>query len=132
MNRKRQSGITLTGLIMSCIVLGGAALTGMKLWPIYNEKFKVDVGMDKLAALPEGARMNKLALANALQKQFDVQDVDSLKESDVRKILKVGPIKGQPGKYASFTYEIRRPFFANLDVVMNYDKTVRLAGDKTD
>ncbi|MCB1749255.1 MAG: DUF4845 domain-containing protein [Gammaproteobacteria bacterium] len=132
MNRKRQSGLTLTGLIMSCIVIGGGALTGMKLWPIYNEKFKVDVGMDKLAAIPEGSRMNKLALAKELQKQFDVQDVDSLTEAQVRKILQVGTIKGQPGKYATFSYEIRRPFFGHLDIVMNYDKTVQLAGGKTD
>ena len=52
--------------------------------------------------------------------------------AQVRKILQVGTIKGQPGKYATFSYEIRRPFFGHLDIVMNYDKTVQLAGGKTD
>ena len=129
---RKQRGITLTGMIMGCIVLGGAALLFMKLWPVYNEKFKVDLAMDKLATHPEGARLTKLAASKELMKQFDVNDVDTFSEVELRRTLEVKPKKGSHNKLASLKYEIRAPLFGDLDVVMKYDKTVELGGVKTD
>ena len=73
--RREQTGITLSGMIMGCIVLGILALGTMKLWPVYNEKFKVDLAMDRLATAPEGNRLGRTSMAKLLQKQFDV-DLD--------------------------------------------------------
>lgn len=127
-----QSGITLSGLIMASVVFGTLAVTGMKLWPIYNEKFKVDLAMDKLATLPEGSRMTKVSAARAIERQFDVQDVDTIDFPRLMKILEVTQIKGSPNKLATLRYEIRAPFFSNLDIVMNYAKTVELGTATTD
>lgn len=133
MNPKRkQTGLTLSGLIVACVVVGGAALFVMKLWPVYNEKMKVDMAMDKLASLPEGERMGRTSLARALQDQFDVQDVDSIDHRKLPKMLEVSREKGKKGKFVRLAYEIRAPFFSNLDIVMNYDKTVQLAPSATD
>lgn len=128
--RHKQLGVTLTGLITACIVLGGAALVGMKLWPIYNEKLKVDTAMQKLASSPEGSRMNTRAMAVVLQKQFDVNDVEPVDPRKLPKYLTV--VKRKNLKEVTFAYEIRRPFFSNLDIVMNYAKTVELSSGKTD
>lgn len=132
MQKNGQYGITLSGFIVAAILFGGAAITVMKLWPVYNEKMKVDMAMDKLAAMPEGARMNKLAAARALERQFDVQDVDSLDFKTLMKYLEVYQEKGTRSKLASLVYEIRAPFFSNLDIVMNYEKTVELGSVTTD
>lgn len=126
-----QRGMTLTGLIMGCIALGGAALVGMKLWPVYNEKMKVDMAMDKLAGAPEGARMTTRGMAKLLQKQFDVNDVDSIDERRLPKLLKVERLKGK-GKEVTLAYEIRSEFFSNLDIVMNYNKSVQLGEPTSD
>ena len=132
MRMSTQSGITLTGLIMASVVFGSLAVTVMKLWPIYNEKFKVDLAMDKLATMPEGARMTKVAAARAIERQFDVQDVDTIDFQRLMKILEVTQKKGSPNKLATLRYEIRAPFFSNLDVVMNYAKTVELGAATSD
>ena len=127
-----QRGITLTGLIMGCIVIGGASLLGMKLWPVYNEKMKVDLAMEKLASAPEGARLSTRGMANVLQKQFDVNDVDAIPERQLPKMLKVERLKGGKGKDVTLAYEIRAPLFSNLDVIMNYSKTVTLGAATTE
>ncbi len=82
MTRKKQRGVTLSGLIMACIVLGVAALLVMRLWPIYNEKMKVDQAMDKLASNPDAARMTKPEIVQAIMRQFDVSDVDRFNQRD--------------------------------------------------
>ena len=131
-SRCKQRGITLTGLLAASVVFGTIALTGMKLWPVYNEKFKVDMAMDKLAAAPEGARLTKVAAARVLERQFDVQDVDTIDFNKLMKILDVKQKKSSPNKLATLAYEIRAPFFSNLDIVMKYEKTVELGAPSSD
>ena len=130
--RHKQLGITLSGLIMGCVVLGGCALVAMKLFPLYNQKMKVDLAMEKLASTPEAGRMGTRSMAKVLQKQFDVNDVEFVKFSKLHKLLKVTPKKGSNPKTVNLSYEIRGPLFAELDVVLKYDKTVALGGTKTD
>ena len=116
----RQLGITLSGFIMALIVLGTLALFGMRLWPLYSEKMKVDQAMDHLAANPSAARMGKPEIVQAIMRQFDVSDVERFDTPGLSKVVTVGKKKGTAIKVVMMAYEIRTPFFSNLDVVMNY------------
>jgi hypothetical protein len=127
----KQRGITLSGMIMGCIILGVVALIGMKLWPVYNEKFKVDVAMDKLASSPEGVRLGRVAMARILEKQFDVNGLDTIDPRKLPKMLKVDRIKGG-GKQVTLAYEIRGQLFGDLDAALNYSKTIQFGVAKTD
>lgn len=130
--RHKQNGITLSGLIMGCIVLGSLALVGMKLWPVYNEKFKVDIAMDKLASTPEGNRMGRRSMAKVLQKQFDINDVAPVPEAQLAKKLQLSKKKGSKNKLVTLEYEIRSPLTEELDVVLKYNKTVEMGAEQTD
>lgn len=131
-NLGKQRGITLSGLIFGCVVLGTVALVLMKLWPLYNEKLKVDQAMEKLAANPEAARMSKTAMVNAIMRQFDVNDVDSFDTKRLTKTLQVGRKKGTKTKVVSMKYEIRGPLFGDLDVILKYNKAIEFAPPRTD
>ncbi len=128
---RKQRGITLSGMIAACVVLGAVALVGMKLWPVYNEKFKVDLAMDKLASTPEGSRMSKVAMSKVLEKQFDVNGVTSIHPHKLPKMLKVDRVKGG-GKQVTLAYEIRGQLFGDLDAALNYSKTIQFGQQKTD
>ncbi len=133
MNSKRyQQGVTLSGLIMGCIVLGCAALLVMKLWPLYNEQMKVDQAMEHLGANPDAARMTKPEIVQALMRQFDVSDVDRFDTPGLTKVVTVGKKKGTNDKVVIMEYEIRTPLFGNLDVVMNYRNVKEFGPVKTD
>jgi len=127
-----QRGITLSGLIMGCIVIGGAALLFMKLWPVYNEKFKVDQAMAKLGSSPEGFRLTKPEMVRIVMTQFDVSDVDTFNRERLTKLLQVGRKKNSPNKVVLLAYEIRAPLFGDLDVVLKYRYSVEFAPPKTD
>lgn len=131
-SKRRQRGITLSGLITACIVLGGVALLAMKLWPVYNEKMKVDQAMDHLAANPDAGRMGKAEVVQALMRQFDVSDVDRFDTPGLTKVVTVGKKKGTNNKVVMIEYEIRAPLFSNLDVIMNYRNVKEFGPVKTD
>ena len=130
--RRNQQGISLSGLIMACILLGTLAFLFMKMFPIYNEKIKVDQTMDGLSNNPDGARMTKREMVKAIMRQFDVNDIDSFDTPRLTKTLQVGRKKGSKAKVITLAYEIRGPLFSNLDIVMNYNKVIEFAPPKTD
>ena len=131
-SKRRQQGITLSGLIMGCVVLGCASLLVMKLWPIYNEKMKVDQAMEHLGSNPDAARMTKQEVVQALMRQFDVSDVDRFDTPGLTKVVTVGKKKGTNEKVVIMEYEIRAPLFDNLDVIMNYRNVKEFGPVKTD
>lgn len=120
-----QAGVALSGLLFWCVVLGMVAVTGMRLFPLYNEKVKVDMAMTQVGELATGDS-SKVELSSALLKQFEVSDVDRWSEPELLKLLKVGRLPNDPARSMSLTYEIRAPFFGALDIVLRYHKIVPL------
>lgn len=130
--QRRQLGVSLSGLIVACVVLGACALMLMKLWPLFNEKMKVDQAMDRLATNPDGARMTKEQTVNAIMRQFDVNDVDRFDTPGLAKVVTMGKRKGSENKVIIIAYEIRTPFISNIELVMNYNKAIEFGKPKTD
>ena len=117
---RRQLGITLSGLIIGLIVIGGVAVILMKLWPLYNEKLKADQAMAYLEASPTAPSMGKADIVRTLMRQFDISDIDHFDTPGLAKVVTVGRKKGTSIKVVILEYEIRTSFFGNLDLIMNY------------
>ncbi len=133
MSRKYpQAGVTLSGLIYVCIILGIAAVTAMKLFPLYNEKTKVDFSLEKVASQRESAKMSKSEIVRLIMRQFEVSEVRRWSTSEFAKVLKIEKLKGGRGKVMKLQYEVRGPFFGELDVVLKYDRTLKLGEPVTD
>ncbi|MFT4562499.1 MAG: hypothetical protein ACI9BW_002245 [Gammaproteobacteria bacterium] len=127
MKRRHSSGaITVSGLIYTCVIFGMVAVTGMKLFPLYNERIKVDLALEKVAGQAESARMSKRQISKLIMRQFEVSEVRRWGEVEFEKLLKVKKMKSGKGKVMSLDYEIRGPLFAELDVVLNYSKSLKL------
>lgn len=129
MNSKRgQRGITLSGLIYICIILGVVALIGMRLFPLYNEKMKVDMALDNVAHDPSIGRMNKAEIVREIMKNFEISDVDRWTTQEFTRLLDIQPKKGEDKRTVILEYEIRGELCCQLDVVLNYSKSFDIAG----
>ena len=126
-----QRGVSLSGLIFWCALLGGAALVAMKLFPLYNEKMKVDFALEKVAGDPEAGNWTKPDLAKAVMKQFEVSDVDRWTLAEFTRLLDVERTTNG-GRTLSLSYEIRGPLFGQLDIVLNYDRALELPRGTTE
>lgn len=121
-----QRGVSLTGLIFWCVLLGGVAVIGMKLFPLYNEKMKVDFAFEKVLSEPGIGTWSKPEIVKGIMKQFEVSDVDRWGTAEFSKLLQIEPPRDGRGRMMSLYYEIRGPLCCQLDVVLNYEKEAEL------
>ena len=128
----RQQGITLSGFIYVSIIVGIIAVVGMKLFPLYNEKMKVDMALKNVAEQAEAATLPKSKIVDLVSRQFEVSEVRRWSQREFSKVLKIQRAAGGKGKTMNLNYEIRGPFFGPLDVVLNYDNTLPLGKKSTD
>ena len=87
----------MSGLLFWCVLLGGAALIGMKLFPLYNEKMKVDFAFEEVLRETNVGNWTKADLVKAMMKQFEVSDVDRWSTPEFTKLLQVVPSPGGKG-----------------------------------
>lgn len=125
--KKRQAGVTLSGLLFWSTMIGGAALVGMKLFPLYKEKGNVDAAMVTVAGQAD-ANWTKADIAKAMSKQFEISDVDRWTDAEFASLLKVGRLGDGKGRAMIVEYDIRGPFFGDLDIVLKYRHIENLPG----
>jgi len=101
------------------------ALLILKLFPVYMEKFKVDAAMEYVANQPGAADKKSNEISRGIARNLDVNGVNRITESNFKDYGKVTRDK-QKNKVLTMKYEIRATLFGDLDIVLNYDKTVTL------
>lgn len=127
----RQRGISFIGFLFMAGLVAFFALVGMKLLPLYNEAFKVTNSMKSVAGMSNIADQSAADIRKLILRNFEVQDVDEFSERNIREHLTVTPV-ADGTREMTFTYESRTPLFGNLDVVMNYEKTISIPGSGGD
>lgn len=129
MTKKKQSGVTFIGFILACGIVIFFAFLAMRLWPLINEKMKVDNALNNVAARDDIASLSKKRIGKYILGSFAVEDVDQFETlKDMKDVFSVKKIKGKKKRLMQMAYEIRRPLISNLDVVMKYDKKIEIAG----
>lgn len=128
--RFSQLGVSLSGLLFWSVLLGGAALVAMKLFPLYNEKMKVDFALEKVATDPQVANWSKADIVKAVLREFEVSDVDRWTQVEFNRELVVE--RNPQGRRMALVYEIRGPLCCDLDVVLNYDREFQLPRGSSD
>ncbi len=125
----RQTGMTFIGL---CLVLGLIAffaLTAMKLFPLYNEKFQVVKAMESVSRLPEANKLNARDFRKYFIRNLDIGDVTTFNDNNVKDFLMLNKIKGSKSKLLSLKYEIRGDLFGELDIILNFDNAIEIPGN---
>jgi hypothetical protein len=115
--RSRQRGATFLGMVIIVAIVGFALYAGIRLLPIYTEYMGVVRALEQTSKdIGEGATPDMLR--NALQRQWEVDDIKSLQPKDIE-IRKVGG-----GYTLRAWYRAETPFVGNVSLVATFDKTV--------
>lgn len=113
--KRKQSGITLIGFLITLAVVGFAAYIGMKLFPMYEEFYSVKAAAKGLAEQPGSADMDPSRLEDFFFRRLDINYSENVKPENVN----FKRIEG--GWRMNVQYEVRRPIIGNLDVVGKFD-----------
>ncbi|MGQ0594090.1 MAG: DUF4845 domain-containing protein [Gammaproteobacteria bacterium] len=127
-----QRGFTLLGFLAVCILVGFAALVVMKLFPLYNESFKVRAALEAIASQPEIAQKTAYEIRTLVMRNFDVSDVDRFTDATLRNALSVKRDPSGKQRLVRMAYEARGPLFGGLDVVLKIDESITIAGAATE
>lgn len=123
--RQRQRGMTAIGTLLMVGCLGFVVYLAMRLVPMYLDGFTVRSALESLKQEPAAAQWGPNEIRDRLRRRFDVNNVDSVKPSDVKVVVDDGR------KTVSVAYETRVHLIANLDAVARFDFSVELGAGRT-
>lgn len=116
----KQRGMTGIGWLTVLGLIAFFSLLALRMVPSYLEYYKVASALEKLVGESGLADVNPVSIRNALERQFDIGYVSVVTPRQIS----VKPY----GEYYKVTakYDDRIHLFGNVDVVMSFDKTVKV------
>jgi len=120
-NRHTQQGITFWGLLVVASLFVIVTMLFFKLLPPYLEYGKVKTALENVKAQPNAGQMEKNDIINALERRFDIDDVDKV---DLKKDLF---IEKKPGSMTiRIKYERRVPIAYNVTALLDFEHSVQV------
>ena len=116
--RMHQRGASIWMILIMVIVLGFAAIFGLKVIPIYLESYKIDKAME--GSLQGAADQSVQAIRDALIRRMDIDDVKVIDFRNVKDHVRITKKGASVTMETSYDAEVH--LFANLWVVARFDK----------
>ena len=116
-----QQGMTLLSPLVTvaiAIVLGTLVL---RLLPAFVNHYKVKTSLVALQSQSEWASRSREEIVSSLQKHWEVDTVDNVTPRDVS-IAHEGR-----NTRVRVAYDVTRPFFRNIDLVIHFDEAIEAA-----
>jgi hypothetical protein len=120
--RHEQQGATTIGFMIIAIFVGMVAFAILRVTPFYLEQIKVSTILNDVKSDLEGSKTSPTQIRSAINKRINIE---MIRDMDARQ-FKVS--KSASGGYAvEAQFERRAPYFANIYLVVVFDKTVEIA-----
>lgn len=116
---RNERGMTIWGMAFIVVLVGFFALMALKLVPPYMQNFKIKTALAELKNQAGG--MSREEIVNALQKRFDVDDVDNV---DPRTALKIE--SGNRVRILRIAYQVKVPLFYNVSALIDFNDSVEV------
>ncbi len=120
MNIRKQRGLTLIGFGLVLVLVIFFAYAAMRTVPLYLEYHALINAMNTLEEDPRAVKMSPAQIKNKL---IDSLWVNYATDNIQRKHMKVSRKDGIRVRVA---YEVRRDFVGNIDLILSFDRTVKL------
>jgi Domain of unknown function (DUF4845) len=120
--RSRQRGATLIGILVIASILGFALYAAIRLTPVFLEYMAVVRALEQTAKEHADGPASVEDLRTALNRRWTIEDIHSLAWQDIQ-IKKAGS-----GLSMRAWYRAEVPFVANVSLVADFDKTVKVGG----
>jgi len=110
----KQKGVSLSGLLVICVLLIAVVLIGFKLFPAYAEFFKVRNAITEISRSSEYKGSTK-----ELQAAFDRRAaIDSISVINSRDLEFT---KGPDGYKVSAAWSVKVPLFSNISACLDFE-----------
>lgn len=118
--RKHQRGMTMIGFLVLMVPVAIVVYAGIRLTPVYLNYMRVAHCLDQVGAEVDGQTATTDAIRNALGKHFDIDSIEYPEVKDI-KVTRTGHTW-----LMEADYDEQAPLFANLSILVTFDKRVLL------
>ena len=123
----KQRGITFLGLCFILAILGVFVLLGVRLFPLFNEKFRAQTAMNSVATQAGSADYTIEEARKFFLRNVEVSGSYFFDDRNVKEFVTIEkPTKKGEPKLLRVAFEIRNEFFDDVEFVLDFDKTVPL------
>ncbi len=119
---RRQRGLTMISWMVILLVGAIFAMMAIRLIPVYIEHFSVSSSLTSLMGDMDARGKSPTELQDRLFRRLDVNEVTSVNRDDVT-ITRDGPVTR-----VNVAYDVKVPFFYNIDFLVTFDDTVEVPG----
>lgn len=121
MNIRKQNGLTLIGFVIVLSIVLLFAYAGMRLIPMYLEYYALINAMEKLENDPSAKSMSAPKIKQSIQMSLWASYAsNNIKNENIH------ISKRSDGVNVRVTYEVRKDFLGNVDLIGSFDRTVVL------
>ncbi len=113
--KRMQSGLSMTGFLITLSLAIFFAYCGMKIGPMYMEYYSVKQALKGIAESNEAATASKEEIRVLFDKRLEMSYANYVKTLHALRFE-----TGEGGMKMVVDYERREPLFANLDVVAKF------------
>jgi hypothetical protein len=127
--RSKQKGITFIGWILLLAPMAICAYAGIRIAPLYLNYMKVARSLEQVKAEWKGGGSqgdSQAAVRTALEKHLNTESVDFPDVKDL-KITRDGK-----SWVVNAAYDDQAPLFANIFILISFDKTVTIGSESGD
>ena len=120
---RRQRGVTFLGWLFLLIPLAVVFYAGIRITPVYLNYMRVARSLDQTAsAFADGSTISRDSIHNTLERHFEVESIDfpNLKDVTIQRDGSTWVIEAK--------YQDTAPLFANLSLLLDFDKVVHVGG----
>jgi hypothetical protein len=120
--RRHQRGITTLGWLILLIPVAIVFYAGVRLSTVYLNYMKVVHTLEQVSTEIPNESANVDSIRLSLEKHYDTESLDypSVKDLKVTRVNSVWQIEAN--------YDDQAPLFANISILVTFDKVVRLKG----
>jgi Domain of unknown function (DUF4845) len=118
--RKYQRGVTAIGWLILLVPIAIVFYAGIRISPLYPNYMKVTHSLEAVATEISNEGQTADGLRNAVDKHFQIESVDYPDKKDL-KITRVNNVW-----QIEANYDDQSPLFANIAILITFDKIVKL------
>lgn len=124
----KQQGITFIGIVFVLGCLGFFILLGLRLFPLYNEKFTVLTNMENIASRPDALTLSTRAIRKAFLKNMEIANSTRFDDKTIKELVTVKKDKKTKKKYLHVQYDGKNDFIKEIKLLLVFDHKVELGG----
>ncbi|MDX1811788.1 MAG: DUF4845 domain-containing protein [Gammaproteobacteria bacterium] len=117
---KKQKGLGLIGTLIFIILAFSAIIIMIKILPSYMENYTLQSVLKSVEKDYKGKEVNQAELRNTLKKRLQVNNIQSVKELDVK------IIKNPKSTKVDIDYDVKKPLFGNVALLMSFKETAEI------